>query len=215
MSVVSYEEGDLFVIRVSKALVSNPENEWANGYEFQATTGTGEGDLLTLAEALVEFEQNLHRTTVEFRRALISTWSPDSVPYNPEAFISSTLTANGLLVVSGELVALNICLSVARTAATGRVGHLFYRGALEEAQVSAPAGKSILSSRPAWQLVVNNALTASGLDDYIGASPAGAFRLVMVSADGSQIRPVIALTAQGVATVKTDHAWFNRTTPTP
>jgi len=213
MTVSSFTSGDLFTIRITKSLATNPDNAWANSYEFAATDPGTEADLLSLANKLVIFEQNIHRTVVIFQRALISTWEADSVPYNPATFISSTLTGLGLAEVVDDLVALNQCLSVTRVAATGRVGHLFYRGVLEEAQVTAPAGVSVLSDRAAWQTVIDDAITESGLNDYIGADAGGGFYLAMVSADGAQVRPVIELRAQGVATVKTDHAWFNRTSP--
>jgi hypothetical protein len=40
--------------------------------------------------------------------------------------------------------------------------------------------------------------------------------MVMISADGSQVRAVTALVQGGVGRVPQDHAWFNRTTtPAP
>jgi len=36
MSVLSFAAEDLFVVRVIKSLVANPDNQWANSYEFQA-----------------------------------------------------------------------------------------------------------------------------------------------------------------------------------
>lgn len=213
MSVTSFVADDLFVVRVTKYLSTNPSNKWANSYEFQATAGGDEGDLLTLGNKLVLFESRFHHDVVTFDRVLISTWAADSVPYNPETFISSTLTAVGAIGPVGDLLALNQVLSVARIAGSGRFGHIFYRGVLEEVEVSAPAGVLILADRAAQQTKIDDALTDTDMGDYLGEAPSAALKMVMVSKDGSQIRPIIQLRAQGATTLPTDHAWFNRTTP--
>jgi hypothetical protein len=213
MTVLSFVADDLFTLRVTKYLSTNPANKWQNSYEFQANDGGGEAELLALGTALVEFESSFHHDVVTFDRLLISTWEADSVPYNPSTFISSTLTAVGGIGPVGDLLALNTCLSVARIAGSGRFGHIFYRGVLEEVEISAPAGVNILASRAAQQTKINDALTDSGLEDYVGVAPTGAFRLVMVDKTGAQVRNVIQVRAQGVSTIPTDHAWFNRTSP--
>jgi len=213
MTVSSFAAGALFVIRVTKYLSTNPDNKWANSYEFRAMEGGTESTLLTLGEVLVDFEAAFHHTVVTFDRILISTWEPDSVPYDPAVFISSTLTAAGLNTSGGELLPLDKCLSVARVAATGRFGHLFYRGALTEADTIAPAGKSVLGDRPAMQAVIDGAVDSSGLNDYIGIG-AGSLQLVLINADGDQRRTVNQLNVQGISTIKTDHKWFNRSSIT-
>ena len=212
MSVVAYVADDLFTFRITKYLSTNPDNKWVNSYEFKATEAGTEGELLTLGGILVDFEAALHRNAVVFDRILISTWSPDSVPYDPETFISSSLTAVGGRGTDADLVPLSTCLSVTRQASSGRFGHIYYRGALDEEDVSSPAGKSILTNRAEWQTLIDGAILSSGLEDYIGLGTGGGFELSMVNADGTQVRKVNALFAQGVAQVKPDHKWFNRTT---
>jgi len=215
MTVLSIAADDLFVMRVTKYLSSNPSNTWQNSYEFQATAVGTEADLLELANQLVIFEAGMHKDVVVFDRALISTWEADSVPYNPETFISSTLTAVGAVGDSTTIMPLDKTLSIARVAGYGRVGHIFLRGALDEDDVSAPAGTSKLDDRAALQTRLDTALTTSGLTDYVGTTPVAGFRMVMVNAAGTQIRPIVQLRVQGVGSVPTDHAWFNRTSPTP
>src|SRR5215471_1179799 len=102
MSVLTYAEGDLFVVRITKSLTTNPDNKWANSYEFKALAIGSEGPLLVLAEAIVEFEAAISFENVIFDRALISTWAPDSVPYDPTTFISTTLTATGGVTLAGD-----------------------------------------------------------------------------------------------------------------
>lgn len=213
MTVLSFAEGDLFTVRVVKRLSTNPSDKWANSYEFRATLAGSTDELLALGSAVVSFEQKMHKNTVRFDRLLISTWEADSVPYDPTSFLSTTLTASGTLGGSGDNLALNIALSVTRQAQSGRFGHLFLRGSLEEGDVSAPAGKMTLLLPDDMQDTLDSAITTSGLDDYIGATPAGAFGMVMINRTGTQVRAVTGLRAQGVSTVPTDHAWFNRTSP--
>jgi len=214
MSVASFAIDDLFVFRVIKSHTSNPDRKWANTYEFKALAGGDEGDLLAVGLTLVAFESGMAYPYVKFERLTISTWAPDSVPYDPESFISSALSDFGTYPGAGAAVALNQCLSVARVAAFGRFGHLFYRGFLDESSVSSPAGKSILADRAAVQASIDATIASSGLDDFLGAAPTGSMQMVMVNADGDQVRPILGLSAQGVSTVPMDHTWFNRTTIT-
>jgi hypothetical protein len=205
-----------FTFRIIKYHALNPDRKWASTYEFNAIGTGSEDELLALGVALVSFEAAFHRDTILFDRLLISTWAPDSKPYNPSTFISSGLSAVGLVGAVGENAALNQTLSVARIAASGRQGHIFYRGVLNEAEISAPAGKSILTSRASYQTAIDNALTTSGLDDYVGPSARLSLKLVMINSSGTQVRPVNTLFVKGVTTLPMDHAWFNRTTtPTP
>jgi hypothetical protein len=213
MSVVSLAPGDLFVVRIIKHLITNPADQWANSYEFKSV-GTGtESELLILAPIIVAFEAAFHYTTTIFDRIIISTWEADSVPYDPESFISLSLSDVGDLEATSDPLALNQCLSVTRVANSGRAGHIFYRNCVAEEDVQAPAGKLILNSRSTFQTRIDGALTSSTLADYIGTTPEGSLQLVMVNADGTQVRPVAGLFVGGMSTIKTDHKWFNRTSP--
>lgn len=215
MSVLSYDVDDLFTMRIVKRHANNPALKWANAYEFRATIAGSTDELLALATAWVNFEQRMHQSFVRFDRLLISTWEADSTPYNPANFISTTLTAAGLFGAGGDPEPLTVALSVTRQAASGRFGHIFYRGYLSEAQVGSPAGKPALTAPDDEQDTLDSALSTSGVEDYIGLTPSGAFGLVMVNKDGTQVRPVYALRAQGVSQLPLDHAWYNRTGPTP
>lgn len=210
MTVLSFVADDRFIVRVVKNLTTNPDNGWANSYEFVATAPGDEGDILDLGTKVVLFEANIHLGFVNFARLLISTWEPDSVPYNPEAFLSTTLTQAGLRGGSGEPIGLGQTFSVARVASSGRFGHLFYRGALVEGDVQAPAGKTVLTSRSGFQDTITGSLEDSGLDAHIAAG-GGTLKMCMINKDGSQTRLIQELIAQGVSSVPQDHAWFNRT----
>jgi hypothetical protein len=102
-------------------------------------------------------------------------------------------------------------MNVLRVTAFGRFGHLFYRGWLGEGEVSAPAGKSILTSRSAEQTILDGAVTTSGLDAYMGTG-ATPLQISMIGSTVDSARGVLGLSIGGVSTVPFDHTWFNRTT---
>lgn len=213
MSASDYSADDLFTLRTVKHLTTNPLQKWVNSYEFRALVAGGEGELLAAALTFVEFERFLHNASVIFEQVLISTWEADSKPYNPEAFISSTLALAGTRVTSSDPSPLTATFSVARVCATGKFGHVFYRGFLEESLQSAPAGRSIFTSLPAIDVILQDALSDSGADAYFGNPAAASLGVVMVSKDGSQVRNVLGLKARGISQLPLDHAWFNRTAP--
>jgi len=213
MSVLDYESGDKFIARVFKNHVNNPNDQWVNSYEFKANEAGTIGVIIDLCEQLVNFESAIHLEIVNFVRITFSTWEADSVPYDPSAFFSTTTTAIGGRDVPTDALGLNSCLAVARVASSGRFGHIFYRGALLEADVEAPAGRTILSDKPGLQTTIETALTSSGLDATIGALSDGPFQMCMIDATGAVTRNIIELLAQGVSSLPQDHAWFNRTSP--
>jgi len=151
---------------------------------------------------------------VTFDRFTASTWEADSVPYDPAAFFSVSLTAVGIRSdVPNEVEPLGMALRVNRQAESGRFGNLFYRGALFENEVSSPAGIPILTSPGTIQDNLTDVLASSGFGDYLTPGPGTPFQLSMISADGSQVRNVTGLLATGVSLIKQDHQWFNRTAP--
>lgn len=216
MSITSWAAGQRFVFRTIKYLQTNPANKWANSYEFVAQAAGSDSELLSLSSALVLFEANIHRNVVLFDRVLISTWEADSKPYDPEVFISIPQSGSGLIGPVGDNLALDKCLAIARVPQTGRFGHLFYRGVLNEADTAAPAGKSILTDRAGIQSQIDAALGTSELEAYLGLSRPANLTMSMINKTGTQVRNVVTLTVQGVTSLPTDHAWFNRREePTP
>lgn len=210
MSVLTYDAEALFNIRVIKCFTANPDNAWVNNYEVQAHIAGSEDELLACATKIVDFERLLHHSAVSFLRLLISTWAPDSVPYDPSAFISSTLTGVGERAPAGQPVSVNDCLSVARVCASGRLGHLFYRGVLLDGDFSAPAGKNVLTNKVAMQSFIDASLVGSDFEEHLGAAGLASIGLVMVGKTTAAVRNVLGLVTVGVASVPSDHAWYNR-----
>lgn len=214
MSLTTIAEGDLFTVRIFKNLVTNPLNEWSNSYEVKAFVGDlSTGDLLVECRAMVRFEKAIHHDVVQFSRMVISTWEADSVPYDPESFLVDSLTGVGEVGPVGDNLALNQCLVVVRQPVTGRFGHIFYRGVLNEADTEAPAGRLVLSDPSGTASTIASAVSDSDFSNLLGVTPSNGVGLVMVNATGTQVRSVVALNASGCTTLPTDHAWFNRTSP--
>lgn len=211
MSVLTFATNDLFVARVTKSHVSNPDRKWQNSYEFLANSAGALGDLQDMAEVLVSFEQTIHNTFTTLEQVTVATWGPDSVPYDPDVFFTEPIGLAGARDTTGELEPLNVCWSVSRDPLSGRVGHIFYRGVLSQADTSAPSGILQLSTPADMITLLSGARTDSGFDNYMGPAATTPVVLAMVNKTGTNIRAVQILTSQGVAILPVDHAWFNRT----
>jgi len=212
MTVLTFVTNDRFVFRFIKHYSTNPSRQWSNTYEALAETSGALGDLLVLGSALELFEKTMHNTATVFDRMVISTWSPDSKPYDPDTFYTAALTGNGTRDTIGELEPITACLSIARQPSSGRLGHIFLRGVLSQNDTSAPAGITVLNDLDAMDTELQAAITSSGLDGYLGLGAEGALALCMVNKSGTNTRLVMSLAAAGVVQLPVDHAWFNRTT---
>jgi len=212
MSVLTFTTGDLFIVRVFKSLLTNPDNVWVNSYEFAADSADSVAALHTLAGVVAVFERGLHTQEVAFIRYTVSTWEADSVPYDPESFVSAPLDFVGIRSdVPNEVVPLGEAWRVNRQALSGRFGNLFYRGALFENEVSQPAGIPVLTEPADLGTILGDSVDDSGLADYFGDGAIGGLHMVLVNFTGTQVRAVTQLVSAGVSLIKADHQWFNRT----
>lgn len=214
MSVLSVTEGDLFTIRVFKQHTSNPDRVWANNYEFRAKAAGDEGDVATLLGQMVEFEAAIHYAYIRIIRASASTWEPDSVPYDPAAFVSIPMATLGARTGDAQGIGLKDCMRVNRIPASGRFGNLFYRGCLEEDEIDAPAGTTIISTASGAFTIFSSAKTDTDLGDILNGDHS-TWEMVMVNGAGTQVRTVHGLLISGVSTVPMNHTWYNRTPPSP
>jgi hypothetical protein len=126
----------LFTIRIFKSFgARDPERRWVNNYEVEAA-GDSPLDAIDTLDTIVAAERLLHYNFIHFLSATISTWEPDSKPYNPEALASRELTGQGSRIINnGAPMDSNICLSVKFVPAVGLLGRRFYRGCLSEEEV--------------------------------------------------------------------------------
>lgn len=210
MTIVEYVVTDKFVVTVVKHHSTNPVLKWANNYELYAAEEGDTSKLISASNKIVAFERALHHNYVAFDACRIATWEPDSKPYNPDAFLNVPLTGVGAITVLADAQPLTMTLSIVRAVSTGRLGHLFLRGCLTEAQVSSPAGVPALVNAGDMQTAVDAAIASSGIDDLFGAGGEDGLSLAMVTRSGDNVRVVDGLTVKGVAQLPLNHAWFNR-----
>lgn len=211
MTILTFVANDKFIFRVIKHYTTNPSRQWSNSYEFVANDPGTLTDLTNVGNSVTQFEQACHNTFTVFDRLVISTWSPDSVPYNPDNFYVQELTLVGTRDTSGELEPITTCWSVARNPTSGRLGHVFYRGVLSQADTSAPSGITVLADPSTMTSLLSDAIDVSGLDSFIGIAAETNLSMAMINKTGTNTRLVAFLSSAGVTQLPVDHAWFNRT----
>lgn len=222
MSVIEPVAGEGFVYTITKCLVANPAVRWRNTYEafYDGDDPPVSSWIMDLATALLEFEQLIHLTGVQFVQTTISTYAEDSRPYDPESFITiphSADTVGARTIGQSQPLDLTAAFYVRRQVPTGRQGKLFYRGVLGENDVEAPAGSLRLSNVAAMQALVNDSLNDSNLTNYFYPAAEGRLMLSMTStpSPGNTIhRQIMAFLAAGATRVSNDHRWYNVSAPT-
>lgn len=207
-----------YIIRIFKSWgVADPERRWVNSYEITSGELTSpEAHLPTLA-ALVLAEQAIHLHKVHFLSATVSTWLPDSHPYDPTAFVTAELAVQGLRDVPDthalEALDSNVALLVKRVCTTGRSGKLFYRGCLLELDVEMGGDGRFRISTGAAIANDGAAMLAykSAMEPFLGAAE-GETALALISQPGgvTSIRPVADLVASGVTINRRNHRYFDR-----
>lgn len=143
-------------VRIFKSYGSPANHQWLNTYELNdggpvVEAATDPSLFLTAALAIVNAERLMHYDSIYFNRVTISTWQPDSQPYNPDNLVTVPLGSQGAISVAaggGEPATLDlrIVLWVARVAAHGKPGRIWYRLPLNEAWIENQGGKIRLST---------------------------------------------------------------------
>jgi len=193
---------EVFTVRIYKRLEGQ---EWANSYEVQATDASSDPAISigNLRNWLVGLERSIHLTDVFFDRITISTYQPDSQPYDPTRFTSFPIFEQGQRARSGDALSLAICLFVRREPGFGRAGKLLYRGVLQEADVAGYRSALMTASINAIQNAVNAAWSARPTF----------WRLVMASGapTPTDVREVLNLRVSALTVVKKlDNRYFDR-----
>lgn len=181
---------------------------WANNYEVQAVNDIPDPTfaLQELADRLVALERALHLSFIVIDRVVVSTYVPDSQPYNPNALATFSYNQNGQRNVSGDVLPLEACLYVRRVTYFGRNGRLLYRGALAEADVGTNALRGVLTTS-AFNSIRNL------IDSWANPGLGQRFRFVMASGfpNPTNIRLVYILTpSEKVVYKKVANRYFRR-----
>jgi hypothetical protein len=140
----------------------------------------------------------------------VSSWEPDSHPYNPLGFLTFTLNSPGVITLGeDEPVSLRQTLFLKRAVSSGLQGKLFLRGALVGADIEYSDGEWALSNPGGLQSRVNTAFTTADITDYFNGLDAALFYLCMMG-DAGATRPVGDLLVAGTSDVKLNHKYFDR-----
>jgi hypothetical protein len=145
MTLANIAQGEVVTVRIYKQYVGF---SWANNYEVQATTNINDPaqSLAVMVDRLVDLEKLLHLQGVIIDRATVSSYAPDSQPYNPDTLTTFPYSVSGQRQGSSEVLPLELCLFVRRNVNFGRDGRLLYRGCLTENDMVAASFRPLLAS---------------------------------------------------------------------
>lgn len=171
-SVVTPVNGDIVTVHVIKHLFTNPGAKWSNTYDFKIVDASS-GTLFTgITLQSLDFERRLTLNTVHFDELRVSTFLPDSRPYNPEAFLTFPVDEAGLISPSGDPLPLGYAWLILRNTAAGRPGKIFLRGGLTEDSVNSAGGMPTFTNPTARAADLTAAIGGAGMSVYIdGTSP--------------------------------------------
>ena len=157
MTLAVINQGEVLTVRVYKQSLGYL---WANNYEVEATQDIANPStaLEFLATRIVELERGLHLSGAIIDRVAISTYVPDSQPYNPNTLAVFPFSVPGTRTGPGSALALEMCLFVRRNVIFGRDGRLLYRGCLTDQQVSSSSLRAVLlpTAVTFYQNVINS-----------------------------------------------------------
>jgi hypothetical protein len=157
MTLATITQGEVLTVRTYKQYLSYL---WANNYEVEATQDitNPSTSLEFLATRIVELERGLHLSGVVIDRVAISTYVPDSQPYDPNTLAVFPFSVNATRTGTGSALPLEMCLFVRRNVVFGRDGRLLYRGCLTDTQVSTSSLRAILlpAAVTAYQNIINS-----------------------------------------------------------
>jgi len=205
MTLANITQGTVLTVRVFKQYVGYG---WANNYEVEAVQDITNVavSLEALVTRLVALERPLHLTAVIIDRVTVSTYVPDSLPYNPNTLATFPISTSGTRTATGEVLPLELCLFVRRNVVLGRDGRLLYRGCLTETDMAATAFRPLLTTSAVGALQgIINSWAATGLGNE--------FRLVMASGvpTPTNVRPVASLqVSEKIVVKKYNNRYFRR-----
>jgi hypothetical protein len=209
--ITDFVSGTPFTLRVRSSLALNRRVRWFNTWELRATEDGDLGTLLGLVSAMVGFHSSISYNYVYVDEATVSSWVPDSHPYNPLGFATVTYNQLGLTPLGVKLpVALRQTLFVKRSVDTGLQGKLFLRGALSNEDLAYGDGEWQLADPSGMATDLATAVGSNGVDAYLGGVTSPGYGLCMMGADGAT-RFLNGLVIGGTSDVKLNHKYFDRT----
>ncbi|WP_205006228.1 hypothetical protein, partial [Escherichia coli] len=106
MPILDPLAGEVFSIRIFKQYEGY---RWVNTYELLCEDSAATyGDLQTAALAIANRERAPLSSAIVIYKLTISTYQPDSVPYNPSTFTTINLSLPGNAGFSSDLIPLTV-----------------------------------------------------------------------------------------------------------
>jgi hypothetical protein len=205
MTLSSISQGEVLTVRSYKQTAGFV---WANNYEVEATQDIANpvSALRFLVERIAFLERDLHLNSVIIDRITVSTYVPDSRPYNPNTLATFPLSLNCTRPVPANVLPLELCLFVRRNTDFGRDGRILYRGCLTEDDLFAVAFRPLITANAVNSL-------QSIINGWRNVGIGSEFRLVMASGfpNVSNVRPVVSLqVSEKVVIKKYNNRYFRR-----
>jgi hypothetical protein len=205
MTLATITQGEVLTVRTYK---QNSGYLWANNYEVEATQDIANPStaLEFLATRIVELEKNLHIQGIIIDRVTISTYVPDSLPYNPNTVAVFPFSTVATRTGQGNAMPLEVCLFVRRNVTFGRDGRLLYRGCLISTELSYVGLRTTLT-----QSAIGN--LQSIINNWRSVGLGNEFRFVMASGlpVPIDVRPVLNLqVSEKVVYKKYNNRYFRR-----
>lgn len=208
--VTEYSDGARFTLRVRSSLASNRRVRWFNTWEIRAMSSGDLTELTAMADAMIGFHVQVSYNYVYADEITVSSWEPDSHPYNPLGFVTFPLNQVGARAIGGDSpMPLRQTLFLKRAVTSGLLGKLFLRGALSLPDMEYQDGEWGLDNPGGLQTVVNTAIGTSGIDSYLEGIEGAQFSLCMLTALGGT-RFYDNLLVAGTSDVKLNHKYFDR-----
>jgi hypothetical protein len=205
MTLSTINQGNVLTVRSYKQFAGFA---WANNYEVEATQDITNpvSALQFLVERIAFLERDIHLNSVVIDRITVSTYIPDSRPYNPNTLAVYPLSINCTRPVPANVLPLELCLFVRRNVDFGRDGRLLYRGCLTEDDMFAQSFRPLITTNAvnSIQSIINSWRTVG-----VGSS----FRLVMASGfpNVSNVRTVVGLqVSEKIVVKKYNNRYFRR-----
>lgn len=132
-----------------------PSDFWTSTIEYTIADEVESAAVDNLVDDLVAGYVEILLGTVIIDRVVISTWVPDSTPYDPEAVRTISVGLNGGRgFVLTEPVADDLTLFIRKDVTSGRTGKFSLRGTILNAQVDSESGE--------WTII------STDVDDFEG-----------------------------------------------
>jgi hypothetical protein len=212
MSALAPQSGEILKVTIVKNHVNDVSDKFVTGYEFETLVqDLGPLNVESLVNAVVGFEVGMTRDSIQFDRAVVSTWVEEPGGYDPSQFVTFALSDTGSAAGSTSDLPLEACLLVRREVNSGRQGRLFLRGYLNESDVQSVAGVWKLTDPTEAQDSLDAAVS-TGLASYIGAA-ATEFAMVLHGPNKAgtlYTRRVEGLVAAGVTWASRSRKHYNR-----